>query len=136
MLQPVSTPPYEALLAGWLVKWRWLTGKVQAGLAARGESAPDASFAPVSPLESESDFGQKDFCHGLLGQMAQALESYEAVRMYFERVQDAYDYALASLEEASNRLDLGQYTQFRRWSSVIWPGCLATPAFTAKHWQP
>ena len=47
---------------------RFLTRGGETALTARGESAPGPNFAPISPLESERDFGRKDFCHGLLGQ--------------------------------------------------------------------
>lgn len=44
-----------------------------------------------------------------LGQIAPALESFRAVRQYYEREKNAYYYALTSLEEAIQRLNLGQY---------------------------
>lgn len=44
-----------------------------------------------------------------LGQFEKALEAFEAVRRYLDQKKIAYDYALASLEEARLLYDLGQY---------------------------
>lgn len=63
-----------------LVRARWLSGRVAAGL----------------------------------GQAEEALEAFRAVRRYLEKEGIAYDYALASLEEARLLYDLGQYQEVQQ----------------------
>jgi len=46
-----------------------------------------------------------------LGQIASSLETFGVVRQFFEKEKNAYIYAQVSLEEATHRLDLGQYAK-------------------------
>lgn len=46
-----------------------------------------------------------------LDQIAPALETFRVVRQYFEKERNAYYYAEVSLEEATHRLELGEYAK-------------------------
>jgi len=49
-----------------------------------------------------------------MGRAAAALESFQAARRHFDREKMAYDFALASLEEAELRLTLNQHERVKR----------------------
>lgn len=88
------------------------------GLYQAAERALLAALRTASSLGNELDLvrlrGLRGRVDAGMGRAAAALESFQVVRLHFDRERMAYDFALLSLEEAELRLRMGQLEPVKR----------------------